>query len=112
MQQDNERNGSVVLSDIPTGMKRGPHTINTEALKRLKNVEGQVKGLMRMVEAEKYCVDILTQISAARAALNRVGMLILKRHIENCVSNAIKKDGSEGKEIIDELMQMIAKEEI
>jgi len=102
----------VAISEGAREEKKGPHPINTEALKRLVNIEGQIRGIERMVENEKYCVDILTQISAARAALNRVGMLILKRHIRNCVSNAIKKGGSEGNEIIDELMQVLSKEEI
>jgi DNA-binding FrmR family transcriptional regulator len=65
-----------------------------------------------MVEEEKYCVDILTQISAARGALKRAGMLILRRHIKNCVSSAIKNGGSEGNEIINELMHVLSKEEI
>jgi len=103
---------TVAISAVSQEGKKGPHPINTEALKRLTNIEGQIRGIERMVENEKYCVDILTQISAARAALNRVGMLILKRHIKNCVSNAIKKGGSEGNEIIDELMHALSKEEI
>ena len=65
-----------------------------------------------MVEEQKYCVDILTQISAARAALKSVGMVILKRHIESCVSEAIESGGGERTQIIDELMGIIAKEEI
>ena len=92
--------------------KKGPHLVNKEVLKRLTNIEGQIRGIERMVENEKYCVDILTQISAVRAALNRVGMIILKRHIKNCVSDAIKKGGTEGNEIIDELMHTLSKEEI
>jgi DNA-binding FrmR family transcriptional regulator len=92
--------------------KKGLHPANKEALKRLTNIEGQIRGIERMVENEKYCVDILTQVSAVRAALNRVGMLILKRHITNCVSDAIKKGGTEGKEIIDELMHTLSKEKI
>ncbi len=89
--------------------KGGPHPINKQALRRLKNIEGQVRGIQRMVEEGKYCVDILTQISAARAALNSVGMLILRRHIETCVTNAIAAGGEGKKEIIDELMSMLSK---
>jgi CsoR family transcriptional regulator, copper-sensing transcriptional repressor len=102
----------VAITEGSREEKRGPHPINTEALKRLVNIEGQIRGIERMVENEKYCVDILTQISAVRAALKRAGMLILKRHIRNCVSSAIKKGGSEGNEIIDDLMQVLLKEEI
>jgi len=89
--------------------KKGPHPINQRAVRRLKNIEGQVQGIMRMVEEEKYCVDILTQVSAVRAALNSVGMLILRRHIETCVTNAIKAGGEGKTEIIDELMGMLSK---
>ena len=92
--------------------KHGPDPVNQKALRRLKNIEGQVRGLQRMVEEEKYCVDILTQISAVRAALNSAGMLILRRHIETCVSEAIQSGGEERGEIIDEMMNLLAKESI
>ncbi len=89
--------------------QKGPHPINKQALRRLKNIEGQVRGLQRMVQEEQYCVDIITQISAVRAALNSVGMLILKRHIETCVSDAIKAGGEEKTHIIDELMSVLSR---
>lgn len=92
--------------------EHGPHPVNEKALRRLKNIEGQVRGLQRMVKEEKYCVDILTQISAVRAALNSVGMVILKRHIETCVSEAIEAGGAERLQIIDELMGVLSKEEL
>jgi len=112
MNHDNKGLDTDVVFATSQEEKKGPHPVNTEALKRLTNIEGQIRGIERMAENEKYCVDILTQISAARAALNRVGMLILKRHIKNCVSDAIKKGGSDGNEIIDELMHVLSKEEI
>ena len=92
--------------------KHGPHPGNDKAYRRLKNIEGQVRGIQRMVEEEKYCVDILTQISAVRAALNSVGMVILRRHIETCVSEAIQSGGDERSHIIDELMSILGKEEL
>ncbi|MHC4149781.1 MAG: metal-sensitive transcriptional regulator [Planctomycetota bacterium] len=92
--------------------KLGPHPVNERALRRLRNVEGQVRGLQRMVEQEKYCIDILTQISAARAALHSVGMVILRRHVETCVSDAVESGGMERQEIIDELMGVLSKEKI
>jgi DNA-binding FrmR family transcriptional regulator len=92
--------------------KHGPHPVNQKALRRLKNIEGQVRGLQRMLEGEKYCVDILTQISAVRAALNSVGMVILRRHIDTCVADAIETGGAERVQIIDELMSVLAKEKI
>jgi DNA-binding FrmR family transcriptional regulator len=91
--------------------KRGPHPVNLRALKRLSIIEGQIRGIKRMVEDEKYCIDILTQISAVRAALDGVGKLILRRHIEQCVSKAIR-NGEQSQEIIDELMEALSKEEL
>lgn len=74
-------------------------------LSRLKRIEGQVRGVQKMVEDERYCVDILVQISAINAALKKVGMNILKRHTQNCVSDSIINGDSN--ESIDELMGVI-----
>jgi DNA-binding FrmR family transcriptional regulator len=65
-----------------------------------------------MIEDEIYCIDIMTQISAVRAAMKSVGMIILKRHIETCVSNAIGTGGSERSLIIAELMTALSKDNI
>ena len=92
--------------------KQGPYPVNLRALRRLKNIEGQVRGLQRMIDKGKYCVDILTQISAVRAALHSVGILILRRHVETCVSDAIETGGTDRAEIINELMSVLAKEKI
>lgn len=92
--------------------KSGPYPVNRSALRRLKIIEGQIRGIQKMVVEEKYCVDIVNQISAARSALNSVGMLILNRHIDRCVSNAIKNNGVNSREVIDELMALFSKEEI
>ena len=96
-----------------TGLeKHGPHPADPKVVKRLKNIEGQVRGILRIVEEEQYCVDIMNQISAARAALNSVGIVILKRHVETCVSDAIEAGGMERTQIIDELMHVLSKNEI
>ena len=58
-------------------------------LKRLSRIEGQVRGLMRMIEEERYCIDIVTQIAAVRAALRRVEEEVLRDHISHCVEHAI-----------------------
>jgi DNA-binding FrmR family transcriptional regulator len=79
-------------------------------MKRLNRIEGQVKGIQKMVEDERYCVDILVQISAIRSAINRVGNIILENHIKGCVSNSIKEgDTEESDELISELMETINK---
>lgn len=76
-------------------------------IKRLNRIEGQVKGIQKMVEEERYCIDILTQISAIRSAINKVGSIILENHIKGCVANSIKEDNSE--ESIAEIMKTIDK---
>ena len=69
-------------------------------LKRLKRVEGQVRGLQRMVDEDRYCIDILTQLSAVTAALDGVGRLVLEDHVRHCV-----REGGDDK--VDELMRAI-----
>lgn len=86
-------------------------TNDKEALmKRLKRIEGQVKGIQNMLEEERYCVDILVQISAIRSAINKVGTIILENHIKGCVSESIKQGDSEDTDnMINELMYTINK---
>lgn len=75
---------------------------------RLKKIEGQVRGIQKMVEDERYCIDILVQINAVNSALKKVGMNILKRHTEYCITDSIKKNDPEAsKESMDELMSVI-----
>ncbi len=57
---------------------------------RLKKIEGQVRGLERMVAEDRYCIDVLTQVNAARAALEQVGLLLLRDHTQHCVAHAIE----------------------
>jgi len=81
-----------------------------KALGRLRRIEGQVQGLQRMLENEAYCVDILLQISAVRGALEQVEKLLLGRHIESCVADAMRS-GSKGErqQKIDELLEVFAR---
>jgi CsoR family transcriptional regulator, copper-sensing transcriptional repressor len=65
-----------------------PHA-KTSVLKRLKRIEGQVRGLVRMVEEDRYCIDIVTQLSAVSAALRRAEEEMLADHVANCVEDAI-----------------------
>lgn len=76
-------------------------------LQRLNRIEGQVRGIQRMVEMDQYCVDILNQISAVRSALSSVGQIILEDHMRGCVTDAIREN--RGDESIAELMQVIKK---
>ncbi len=72
---------------------------------RLKRIEGQVRGIQRMIEDDRYCVDILVQISAINAALKKVGFSVAERHMKHCVSHAVQ-DG-EGEPAIDELLDVL-----
>ncbi|MEU9060976.1 metal-sensitive transcriptional regulator [Streptomyces sp. NPDC048430] len=78
-------------------------------LKRLRRIEGQVRGLQRMVEQDTYCIDVLTQVSATNAALQSCALALLDDHLNCCVSEAIGKGGDEAKEKIDEASRAIAR---
>ena len=69
---------------------------------RLKRIEGQVRGVQRMVDEEAYCVDVLTQISSIVSAMEKVGTILLKDHVEHCVKESIEK-GEDADEKIEEL---------
>lgn len=76
-------------------------------LKRLNRIAGQVRGISGMIEQDRYCIDILTQVSAVHSALDAVAMQLLKDHTQGCVQTAIKS--GEGDHAIDELMQVVRK---
>lgn len=82
-------------------------TVQKDSLTRLKRIEGQIKGVQRMVEEKKYCVDILLQISAVYGALRKVGQNILKNHIETCVAEAMASSNEQKKsKKVEELMEI------
>ena len=76
-------------------------------LARMKKVEGQAKGVQRMIEDDRYCIDIIQQITALVAAADEVALLILEDHIEGCVANAIREQHGEGH--MKELMETLRK---
>ena len=78
---------------------------HTSLLPRLRRIEGQVRGITRMVEERRYCIDIIQQLTAARKALDQVSLQVMRGHINACVSESIRKREGEGK--IAELMQTI-----
>jgi DNA-binding FrmR family transcriptional regulator len=79
-------------------------------LKRLSRIEGQVRGLSRMIEDERYCIDIVTQFAAVRAALRRVEEEVLQDHIAHCVEHAIKSgNAAEQRKKVAELMELLAR---
>ena len=80
--------------------------------KRLSRIEGQVRGIARMIDEDRYCIDVVTQIGAARAALRRVEDEILRDHVAHCVEHAIASgDAEEQRRKVAELMQVLARTE-
>lgn len=80
--------------------------MHDDALLRLKKIEGQVRGVIKMVEEQKYCIDIINQIAAIEGALDKVSLSILKGHIGHCVASAIKNE-KQADEKIDEVVATI-----
>jgi DNA-binding FrmR family transcriptional regulator len=84
--------------------------IKASVQKRLGRIEGQVRGLSRMVDEDRYCIDIVTQISAVRAALRRVEEEVLRDHVAHCVEHAIASGNkADQREKITELMEVIGR---
>ena len=82
-----------------------PFPAHHDLLPRLRRIEGQIRGICRMVEERRYCIEIIQQLTAARKALDQVSLSVMRGHIDTCVSDAIRK--REGKRKIAELMQAI-----
>jgi DNA-binding FrmR family transcriptional regulator len=86
------------------------HARHHRQLPRLRRISGQVQGLERMVEDERYCVDILTQVRAVRAALKRVEDALVREHVEHCVKEALKRgDKSATERKVEELLDVLAR---
>jgi CsoR family transcriptional regulator, copper-sensing transcriptional repressor len=78
-------------------------------LKRLRRIEGQVRGLQRMVDEDVYCIDVLTQIAAATRALQSVALGLLEDHLGHCVAQAIEDGGPEGQQKVKEAAEAISR---
>ena len=95
-----------------TGRRARPHgyiSRKDDYLKRLRRIEGQARGLQRMVEDEKYCIDILTQVSAMTSALQSVALGLLEEHMSHCVVAAAQAGGPEAEEKVREASAAIAR---
>jgi DNA-binding FrmR family transcriptional regulator len=105
------KSSSHLASDTPWGyIERMRKDSKTSTLKRLSRIEGQVRGLARMVEDDRYCIDIVTQIGAAQAALRRVEEEILRDHVAHCVEHAIASgDKADQRKKIAELMDVMSR---
>jgi DNA-binding FrmR family transcriptional regulator len=78
-------------------------------LKRLRRIEGQVRGLHRMIESDTYCIDVLTQVSAATRALESLALVLLDEHLSHCVAAAIESGGDDAQAKIQEASAAIAR---
>ena len=84
--------------------------VKTSCAQRLNRIEGQVRGIARMIEQDRYCIDVLTQVQAVKAALKRVEDEILKDHVETCVEHAIASgDAEDQRRKVAELVQLLAR---
>jgi DNA-binding FrmR family transcriptional regulator len=84
--------------------------IKDRNLKRLRRIEGQVRGLQKMVEEDRYCPDILTQVSSVQEALRAVGRELMRNHLKHCATQAIRSgDGETAEATYDELIELIYK---
>lgn len=83
--------------------------IKDRNLKRLRRIEGQVRGLQRMVEEDRYCADIMTQISSVQEALRSVGRELMRNHLKHCATHAIKSGSDDAEQMYDELVDMMFK---
>src|SRR5690349_22405158 len=81
--------------------------IKTRNVKRLRRIEGQVRGLQKMVEDDRYCADIMTQISSVHEALRSVGRELMRNHLRHCASHAIRSSENDAEAMYDELLEMM-----
>jgi DNA-binding FrmR family transcriptional regulator len=106
-----DKNGKAPADDLPVdGAVTHGYSSNKDAhLKRLARIEGQVRGIARMVDNDQYCIDILTQVSAVTKALQAVSLGLLEEHMAHCVANAVAAGGDEGAAKLKEASDAIAR---
>lgn len=108
-------NPLIMSCSYPLWVSKGDCVVETDLdfaskedlIRRLKKIEGQVKGLQRMVENDKYCVDVLIQVAAVRAAINKVGTMIFENHSRVCLQKAVEEKDKD--EAVEELIGVLTK---
>src|SRR3954454_4900349 len=81
--------------------------VKSRTINRLRRIEGQVRGLQKMVDEDRYCADILTQISSVQETLRGVGKELMRNHLKHCATGAIKSGGSDADRMYDELVELM-----
>jgi DNA-binding FrmR family transcriptional regulator len=102
---DPDGSGSVAVGDADPAFRHAYTRDRAQLLRRLRRIEGQVRGIARMVEREEYCVDILQQTSALRAAVDAVAVLILEDHVQGCVRTAAER--GEADRYVEEVLDVV-----
>ncbi|MET7506983.1 metal-sensitive transcriptional regulator [Streptomyces albidoflavus] len=100
--------GDEIVTDHDRGI-HGYHHNKAEHLKRLRRIEGQIRGLQRLVEEDVYCIDILTQVSASTKGLQSFALQLLEEHLRHCVADAALKGGDEIDAKVEEATKAIAR---
>jgi DNA-binding FrmR family transcriptional regulator len=102
-----------VLNVVEDESERKAHGVDPDIkarnLKRLRRIEGQVRGIQKMVEEDRYCGDIMTQISSVHEALRAVGRELMRNHLKHCATHAIHSGPEEANAMYDELVEMMYK---
>ncbi|GAA3876941.1 metal-sensitive transcriptional regulator [Streptomyces sedi] len=109
---DEHAGGEHASAPVAEHGSHGPHGYSKDKdahLKRLRRIEGQVRGLQRMVEEDVYCIDILTQVSASTKALQSFALQLLEEHLRHCVAHAAREGGPESDAKIEEATAAIAR---
>jgi len=96
-----KENGARMKGESTTGAAK------LRNLKRLRRIEGQVRGLQKMVEEDRYCAEILTQITSVHEALRGVGRELMRNHLRHCASTAIRTGGKRADDMYDELVELM-----
>ena len=96
----------MAATDTTQNARKGGYSATKDQLlKRMNRIEGQVRGVARMIDEDKYCVDVVTQVAAIQAALDKVSLGLLDGHIRGCVREEIQAGGGDAK--VDELLQVM-----
>jgi CsoR family transcriptional regulator, copper-sensing transcriptional repressor len=109
------RSGAVAACGCGATQVEGRRAVAVDAdikdrnLKRLRRIEGQVRGLQRMVDEDRYCADILTQIASVQEALRSVGRELMRNHLKHCAAAAMRAGGAEAEAMYDEIIDLMYK---
>jgi DNA-binding FrmR family transcriptional regulator len=106
MTQDTAQCGCGAVANGRKAIAVDPE-IKARALKRLRRIEGQVRGLQRMIEEERYCADVMTQVASVHEALRAVGRELMRNHLRHCATTAIRAGDARADAMYDELLDLI-----